>query len=124
MPQARYRDAGTVPLNKYGCGPFCKFKIPWNISLSGVYALVVGKEAQYVGECTNLSSRFNMGYGNISPCICFLGGQGTTCRVNNLILKKVKTGLDVDLWFHETKDQHPICPADELFVRHDERMIA
>lgn len=27
-PQSRYRNARSIPVNKYGRGPFCKFRIP------------------------------------------------------------------------------------------------
>jgi hypothetical protein len=103
-PQNRYRNATTVPLNKYGQGPFCKFKIPWGIARSGVYAFLAGSEVQYVGECENLSSRFNLGYGNISPRNCYLGGQETNFRINNLVLESIKKGMKISLWFHETED--------------------
>src|SRR4051794_24391934 len=75
MPQSRYKRAATVPLNRYGAGPFCKFKISNRFPVSGVYVLTVNREPRYVGECANLSARFNSGYGNISPKNCFRGGQ-------------------------------------------------
>jgi hypothetical protein len=59
MPQSRYRNAATAPLNRYGGGPFCKFKIPGRFNASGVYILMVDEDVRYVGECANLSSRFN-----------------------------------------------------------------
>jgi len=42
MPQNRYRNLRSLPLNKYGAGPFCKFKIPGRFSVCGVYALTAG----------------------------------------------------------------------------------
>lgn len=104
LPQDRYRNAAMVPLNNYGHGPFCKFKIRSDIARSGVYTFIAGNEVRYVGECENLSSRFNLGYGNISPRNCYLGGQETNCRINNLVLESIKGGLKISLWFHETKD--------------------
>ncbi len=74
MPQNRYRNLRSLPLNKYGAGPFCKFKIPGRFSLCGVYAMTANSELRYIGECANLSKRFNMGYGNISAKNCFKGG--------------------------------------------------
>jgi hypothetical protein len=65
MPQARYNNARNLPLNRYGTGPFCKFKVTNPMRASGVYVLVVGEELRYVGESADLSARFNMGYGNI-----------------------------------------------------------
>lgn len=104
MPQSRYRNALTVPLNRYGAGPFCKFAIPRIHRLSGVYLMVADGRVRYVGECANLSARFNMGYGNISPKNCFKGGQETNCRVNALIYEAVASGTRLDLWFHATDD--------------------
>jgi len=104
MPQTKYDNPAAVALNRYGRGPFCKFQIPRNIQIAGVYALVVGDDVRYIGECTALSSRYNMGYGNISPRNCFVGGQETNCRINNLVLQDVKSGLNVSLWFFETDE--------------------
>ncbi|GHC21217.1 GIY-YIG nuclease family protein [Aidingimonas halophila] len=103
-PQDRYENTGRLALNRYGVGPFCKFKISRNIARSGVYALVVDEYVYYIGECENLTNRFNMGYGNISPRNCFAGGQETNCRINNLIFTSVSEGLKATLWFHETSD--------------------
>ena len=104
MPQNRYRNEKSLPLNRYGKGPFCKFKIPRNIEKRGVYALIVSGTLKYIGECVNLSSRYNMGYGNISPRNCFKGGQETNCRVNNLIYSSSQSGKTIELWFYETTD--------------------
>lgn len=104
MPQDRYYNKQNLPLNKYGAGPFCKFKIPGNLNSCGVYAIIVNSETKYIGECQNLSSRYNMGYGNISPRNCFIGGQETNCRINNLILSEAKKGSLISLWFLDTED--------------------
>lgn len=104
MPQKRYANAKGVPLNNYGFGPFCKFTIPNSYLRGGVYVISVDGEPRYVGECANLSSRFNNGYGNISPRNCFVGGQQTNCRVNNLILSSVQAGSVIALWFFPTDD--------------------
>lgn len=102
MPQHRYRNALNLPLSKYGAGPFCKFRIPNHLHVSGVYAVAVDGELKYVGECADLSSRYNAGYGNISPRNCFKGGQDTNCRLNNLICLADMTGLCISLWFYQT----------------------
>ena len=104
MPQSRYKNAATVLLNRYGSGPFCKFRIPNSYRTSGVYILSIDGEVQYVGECANLSSRFNSGYGNISPRNCYKGGQETNCRLNNLIYLAAERGERVSLWFFQTDD--------------------
>ena len=104
FPQDRYENAQNLPLNRYGEGPFCKFSIPPSLAQAGVYVLTAEGEPRYVGECQNLSRRFNMGYGNISPRNCYTGGQETNCRLNNLILESLRVGEMIDLWFHPTDD--------------------
>lgn len=104
FPQARYKNERGLPLNRYGMGPFCKFTIPTRILASGVYAITSGEDLKYIGECQNLSDRYNMGYGNISPRNCFVGGQETNCRVNSLVLNEAGTGASLSLWFLETDD--------------------
>ena len=104
MPQSRYKNARTLPLDRYGTGAFCKFKIMNRLQTGGVYVLSVGDEIRYVGECDQLSPRFNAGYGNISPKNCFKGGQETNCRLNNLIYRTAMVGERISLWFLQTAD--------------------
>jgi len=104
MPQDRYKNARSLPLNRYGAGPFCKFKIPTRFQRSGVYVLTIDDEVRYVGECINLSNRFNTGYGNISPKNCFKGGQETNCRLNRLACTAAQAGERISLWFFRTND--------------------
>jgi hypothetical protein len=104
FPQERYRNASNLPLNPYGGGPFCKFRIPKQFKTSGVYALVVEGSIKYIGECINLSSRYNSGYGNISPRNCFKGGQETNCRINALIHAESQLGRKVELLFHAARE--------------------
>ena len=111
MPQDRYKNEHGVALNKYGWGPFCRFKIPSHFQASGVYVPTVDEEIIYAGECTNLSVRFNAGYGNISPKNCFKGGQETNCRVNNLVYLAAETGKSIGLWFIRTSDYKTIEAA-------------
>jgi hypothetical protein len=119
MPQPHYQNRHNLPLNRYGVGPFCKFKIPGKFTMSGVYAIVAENEALYIGECVNLSARYNMGYGNISPRNCFIGGQETNCRLNNLIYHATSSGVELSLWFLPTKDYKMI----ELRLRASQRPI-
>lgn len=102
FPPERFENANGLPLNRYGHGPFCKFRIPTNINESGVYLITSDEELKYIGECQDLSQRYNAGYGNISPRNCFKGGQETNCRINNLVLKDSVEGSNVQLWFHPT----------------------
>lgn len=104
MPQSRYKNKNKLPLNKYGEGPFCKFRIPNNCTESGVYAITDKNNVKYIGECFNLSLRYNMGYGIISPRNCFKGGQETNCRVNNLIYEATQAGDKISLWFLQAEN--------------------
>ena len=105
MPQSRYKNAGSLSLNRYGNGPFCRFRIPNKTKTAGVYAIIVAEQVKYIGECKKLSARYNAGYGNISPRNCFVGGQQTNCRINNLVLNEfVKLRSSITLWFFETDD--------------------
>ena len=108
LPQSRYRNRSGLPLNRYGHGPFCKFKIPNGQNYCGVYAILADGHIKYIGECANLSSRYNMGYGNISPRNCFRGGQETNCRLNNLILLAAKRSAELSLWFLRTEEYKTI----------------
>jgi hypothetical protein len=111
-PQAGYRDAANRRLHQYGNGPFCKFRTKTNYG-EGVYAFIVGDDVKYVGECEDLASRMNNGYGNISPRNCFEGGQSTNCRVNGLVLQAAARGRRITLWFHAT-DNRKAVEADVL----------
>ena len=102
MPQQRFANRKGLALNKYGEGPFCKFSIVYRKACSGVYAILIDGEPRYIGECANLVSRFNTGYGNISLRNCFKGGQETNCRVNNLIYRAASENREIALWFFET----------------------
>lgn len=102
MPQPRYRNVAGLAINRHGSGPFCKFTIPTKITMSGVYAITADDDVKYIGECQRLSERYNMGYGNISPRNCFVGGQETNCRINNLILNEAAAGAILVLWYLKT----------------------
>jgi hypothetical protein len=108
-PQARYARANEVPLHCYGDREFCRFGIRRDLTLVGVYMLTVNREVRYVGECIDISDRFNNGYGNISPRNCFIGGQQTNCRINKLVAIEAQAGASIRLWFLETGE----CKAIE-----------
>lgn len=107
-PQPRYENSKHLALNKYGQGPFCSFKIPNHYHQCGVYALVSGKEVMYIGECVDLSQRYNMGYGTISPRNCFVGGQETNCRINHLVFEITKKRKRLSLWFYPTPNHKDV----------------
>lgn len=100
-PQKDYRNRKGLPLSKYGRGAFCRFSIEPH-DQPGVYILVVSGEVIYIGETRNLSQRFNMGYGCISPRGCFSGGQSTNCKINKAILRLSVMGKDIALYFLRT----------------------
>lgn len=111
MPQVRYKNAQSLPLHRHGAGPFCKFKIPTRFQSSGVYVLTIDDKVRYVGECANLSARFNAGYGNISPRNAFKGGQETNCRLNKLVYATARAGEIISLWFFRTADHKSVEAA-------------
>jgi hypothetical protein len=117
MPQERYAKRHLFPLNRYGAGPFCKFRIPPTYPHPGVYLLTVREEVRYIGETNNLSRRYNMGYGTISPKNCYKGGQETNVRMNTLIYQSALAGDVLSLWFHQTTDYKPIEVALRLAHR-------
>jgi hypothetical protein len=108
QPQTAYANRACLEIHSYGDGPFCKFKIDSHYRASGVYALTIEDELKYLGECQDLSSRYNSGYGQISPRNCFVGGQRTNCRINNLIYKELLAGKRVNLWFMKTVERKAI----------------
>ena len=93
----------------YGTGPFCRFSIPTGYSgKSGVYFIFENNALRYIGECTNLATRFNLGYGVIEFRNCLHDGQQTNCRMNHLFLERIKNQCPIFLFFHETIDRKEI----------------
>ncbi len=107
-PHSRFKNSKNLSLHAYGSGPFCRFRIPGNMRYEGVYVLTLDDQVQYVGECLNLASRYNAGYGNISPRNCYQGGQMTNCRVNHLIYEAAQVGHRIALWFFETPNRKTV----------------
>lgn len=92
--------------SQYGKGPFCRFSIPNGYSgKSGVYFMFEDSALRYIGECANLATRFNLGYGIIEARNCLHDGQQTNCRINHLILEKIKDQGRILLYFYETSDR-------------------
>lgn len=115
LPQVRSLHHGTKPLNNYGDGPFCRFRVPSNLPFQGVYLITVNDAARYVGECEHLSRRFGpTGYGSIQPRNCFVGGQATNCKINNLVLQNTRLGREIRLWFYATSERKQI---EALLIR-------
>jgi len=104
-PKDKFNNENNIKLNKYGNKIFCKFKIPNKILGEGVYCITTNSKIVYIGECVNLSKRYNMGYGNISPRNCYVGGQSTNCKVNSMILDSIENGDEVELFYFKTNDR-------------------
>lgn len=104
-PQAVYRNRKGLMLNAFGAGPFCHFRIPDDLHRAGVYFIAVDGQLAYIGECDDLSQRFNSGYGQISPRNCYQGGQSTNCRLNRLIKDAAEADSRIELHFVETTDR-------------------
>ena len=105
-PERLYKNDKKLPLLKDGLGPYCKFSIPnSHLNEPGVYILVSNFMILYVGECEDILSRINMGYGNISPRNCFKGGQSTNCRINKAIFSTIKARKEVLLYFAPTENR-------------------
>jgi len=102
-PHLKYQNKNRYKLHSYGQGPFCKFLIPSGHTAPGVYILTIGSRIMYIGECVDLSNRFNYGYGQIAPRACFNGGQLTNCKINRHVLNLNKKGSRICLWFHKTR---------------------
>ena len=109
MPQSRYFRARTTRLNRYGAGPFCRFTVKNLPTTSGIYALTIDGQLVYVGIANDLARRWGQqGYATISPRNCYVGGQSTNCKVNNLILQTARDSRRIGLWIHETHAPKPI----------------
>lgn len=102
-PQRQYDNQKGLPLSRYGAGPFCRFSVRAPAA-PGVYLWVCQGEIVYIGETQDLSQRFNMGYGNISPRNCYLGGQSTNCKMNRVVMDCYEKGTPIRLYFYKTTD--------------------
>lgn len=102
-PQNDYNNKKNLPLSYRGEGAFCRFSIKAE-NWPGVYLWVVDEQIIYIGETAGLRQRFNMGYGNISPRNCYVGGQSTNCKMNKVVLSKYEQGKIVSLYFYNTMD--------------------
>ena len=99
-----YELPRSIRPNRYAAGPFCRFDMHGATAGPGVYAITVGGELKYVGECEDLSHRFGPnGYGYIAARNCHSDGQATNCKVNALILVCARVGDVIRVWFHQAR---------------------
>lgn len=106
-PQKNYNNIDNLPLLYYGKGAFCHFSVNAP-AVAGVYIWIVDDEIIYIGETQNLETRFNMGYGNISPRNCFVGGQSTNCKMNKVVMEYYEKHTPIDLYFYETTNNKQV----------------
>ncbi len=108
-PQGQYDKRDSFALNRHGSGTFCRFSInpKWS-GVSGVYTFFIDDKLVYIGQASDFAKRFNMGYGNISPKNCYVGGQSTNCKINKLVLNSVKAGQRVSVYFHITNGYNQV----------------
>ena len=102
LPQNDYANKDNLPLSKYGAGAFCRFSLQTAGVWRGVYIWVSDGEIIYIGETENLRQRFNVGYGNIAPRNCYVGGQSTNCKMNKVVLDYYKSGRAIQIYFLNT----------------------
>lgn len=106
-PQKNYNNVDHLPLLSDGHGAFCHFSVDAPAA-AGVYLWVVDGEIIYIGKTVNLAKRFNMGYENISPRNCFVGGQSTNCKMNKVVMEYYEKCTPIDLYFYETADNKQV----------------
>lgn len=99
-PQRRYNNVKHYAYldNVDNDTVFCRFK-PNLPQAKGVYLWVSNYEIIYIGESVNMKSRFNDGYGNISPRNCFEGGQSTNVKMNRVVLSYFQNNQPIDIYY-------------------------
>ena len=109
-PQGKYNNKKKLAYCKGVSAntEFCRFSIKTGLKAKNignvpcVYLWIVNGEIIYIGETKKLKTRFNSGYGRISPRNCFVGGQSTNCKMNHAILELYRKGENVDLYYYQT----------------------
>lgn len=106
------------PLNDYGKGLFCKFRIQEHLDGKGLYCFVVDKKLKYIGQTiSTFRQRINAGYGNISPYNCYVGGQRTNCHVNSLINDALNNKKEVLVGFYVMSDDVAIKKLEKELIK-------
>ena len=116
-PAVRYSKRDLVPLNRYGAGPFGRFKVNGLKAVAALYALCASDEVLYIGETVNLGQRWSSsGYGRIQPRNCYVGGQQTNCRINALMLVAAESGRAMGLHYLVSPDDHARLAAETRLI--------
>lgn len=85
-----------------GSGPFCRFREPSLPHLAGVVLFTVDGVPAYLDDVPDLNQAVNLRFGLIAPRQCYEPGDERACRVNAEVLKAVREGQVVSLWFRAT----------------------
>ena len=109
LPQCCYAEAATSRLHPHGGGPFCRIKLDDLPASSCVYAITLEDNLVYLGAAGSLADRWGSSqYGKIQPRNCYVGGQTTNCRINNLLLLEARRRSLVELWRYETPERKQV----------------
>ena len=109
-PQCLYDNKKHLPLlaEAENNAKFCRFRLHNAFERSGVYVWIVDGKPIYIGETRNFRTRFNSGYGNISPRNCYKGGQKANVKMNKVVLDYWMRGQSIELYFLMTNDYKKI----------------
>jgi hypothetical protein len=105
-------------LNKYGDLTYCTFGLNGDprVHSRGIYTYLVDDTLRYVGRCRDeFSKRVNQGYGKIHPKNCYLDGQATNCRLNNLVALEI--GKDIAFYVHVMEDENKIVQLERELIQ-------
>lgn len=98
----RYDNVLGRALLPSGLGPFCRFREPSLPHLAGVMLFTVDGVPAYLQDVPDLNQAFNLRFGLIAPRQCYEGGDEQACRVNAEVLRAIREGQVVSLWFRAT----------------------
>ncbi len=108
-----YRDF----LNPYGDEKFCTFRLDGTHERDkkGVLIVVVNREIYHAVNCSgSFGEMINDTYGRILPEDCFLGGDGTRCRINALIGNNRK---ETGIYIHHSEREEDRISITEILTR-------
>lgn len=98
----RYDNPFGRELLLVGMGPFCRFREPGLPHTAGAMLLTVDGGPALLLDAANLNQEINLRFGLIAPRQCYVGGDALACQVNAEVLRAVRNGQVVSLWFRAT----------------------
>jgi hypothetical protein len=105
----RFENPKSLRLHGYGAGPFVRLRLAALPTGAGVYVVMDGEDIAYVGLAANISARWGRrNYAVIDPRNCYVGGQSTNCRLNNLVYQALTQGQELTLWTHLVQNPRPV----------------